>query len=327
MRITLLSLGVVLGCCSWASAAIPKAQVNPSRILIGNSSTQGGKSGQALALMDVRHSASKSGKMERVVLDFGSSDLKDAKGLVGYYHAELQQNPARLVLELPQTYASRLPEKEILKRLQKSNYVRSAQVGFDRNLQSLTMVFQLKQPVQARVARVTNPESTGKIVIDFAPDTPQARAALARRQQQQASRLRAAPEPGVRAAASRTAPGVGSRQRAPATAPANRIAAPAAQTTAAPAARTRTATPGAKATVVPAARKATADRAAASLREAPARQAPALKTAPVSNGFFDSAPVAPAKALPPKKNARQPEGLTDADRAAAESVLSPKANR
>lgn len=318
MRITLLSFGIVMGMMGAAMAAIPKAQVSPTRILIGNASTQGGKSGQALSLMDVRHSASKNGKMERVVLDFGSSDLKEAKGLVGYYHAELQENPARLVLELPQTYSSRLQEKEILKRLQKSNYVRSAQIGFDRNLQSLTMVFQLKQPVQARVARVTNPESSGKIVIDLAPDTPQARAALARRQQLQANRLRTA----APATARTTAPGVGSRTRTPAAAthPANRVAAPAARTsTAAPAARTSTAAPAARTSKpAPAARSAPNRKAATVTKPAPA---------PVSNGFFDSAPVAPAKALPPKKNASQKPGLTDADRAAAESIQSPKATR
>lgn len=208
MRAAILGLGIMMGMSSLAVAAIPKAQVAPTRILIGNSSTQGGKSGQALSLMDVRHSASKNGKMERLVLDFGSSDLKEAKGLVGYYHAELQENPARLVLELPQTYASRLPEKEILKRLQKSAYVRTAQIGFDRNLQSMTMVFQFKKPVQARVARVSNPESSGKIVIDLAADTPQARAniqkQLARRQQARLAAQAGRPANRLAAPATRT---------------------------------------------------------------------------------------------------------------------------
>lgn len=155
---------------SSAFAAIPKAQVTPARILNGAGVAMGGTSGPALALMDFRRSVSKKNNVERFVLDFGSADLKETKGLVGYYHAELQDNPSRFILELPQTFATRLPEKEILKRLQNSLYVRQAKVDFDRNLQSMTLIFQLKQNVQAKVVRVDNPATTGKIVIDFRPE-------------------------------------------------------------------------------------------------------------------------------------------------------------
>lgn len=305
MRAALWGIGIVFGWGVVAVAAIPKAQVSPTRILVGSGVAQGGKSGMALALMDFRHSASKNGKMERLVLDFGSADLKEAKGLVGYYHAELQENPSRLVLELPQTYASRLPEKEILKRLQKSNFVRGAQIGFDRNLQSMTMVFQFKGPVQARVARIASPDTTGKIVIDLAADNPQARAAR-RAGATAGARAGARREPAVStrgadaATARRTAPGAGSRADARTDGPAGRVAAPAGRAAAAPGTGSR-----------------------ANVRT----DGPADRVAAPS--FIDSAPVAPPAAHKPapRKAGRPADGLTDADRAAAASVQSPGANR
>lgn len=211
---------VVLPVAWPALAAIPRAQVTPVRILNGEGVAMGGSSGQSLSLMDFRRSSSKKNNQERFVLDFGGADLKEAKGLVGYYHVELQDNPARLILELPQTFASRLSEKDILKRLQDSRYVRQALVQFDRNLQSLTLVFQLKQPVQIRVARVANPESTGKLVIDLLPENKMAK----RRElmQQKQARLRQKNKANVNSSASvprasglAKAPAKDSRPRAP----------------------------------------------------------------------------------------------------------------
>jgi hypothetical protein len=187
---TLLIAGGVWVAAVSSQAAIPKANVTPARILHSSGVAMGGKAGGALSLMDFRRSTSPKSKMERFVLDFGGADMKEAKGLVGYYHAELQENPSRLVLELPQTFASLLPEKEILKRLEKSLYVKRAQIGFDRNLQSMTLIFELKRPVQARVARVDNPETSGKIVIDLLPENPAAKRRAQERERQAALRAR-----------------------------------------------------------------------------------------------------------------------------------------
>lgn len=276
---------------SGAVAAVPKAQVVPSRILHGEGMAQGGRSGIALSLMDVRHSRSKTGRMERLVLDFGSADLREAKGLVGYYHAELQENPARLILELPQTYASRLPEKEILKRLRKSAAIRSAQIDMDRNLQSMTMIFEFNSPMQARVSRVADPSTTGKIVIDLLPDSPQAR-------------RRAAPATRANAATSRGAgPRGADRAAAPRASEPRRLASPA---TSAP--------------------KAAEVRRAPAKAEARRAMTPARDAAP---SFIDSAPIR-TKSASPAKSRRAPagaDGLTDADRAAAASVESPGASR
>lgn len=166
VTITCLLLSVAV------AAALPKAGALPRPILNRSGVLMGGQAGENLALLDLRRSDSKTKKMERIVLEFGSADLKERKGLVGYYHAELQDQPARLVLDLPQTYASRLPEKEILNRLKNSLFIREAMIQFDRSSQSMSFVFHLKQPVQLRVSRVDNPEYLGKLVLDMAPEAP-----------------------------------------------------------------------------------------------------------------------------------------------------------
>lgn len=153
-----------------ATAAVQKPVLaKPNRILKSAGVVTGGESGPGLALMDFRRSSSPKNKLERIVLDFGAADMTEKKGLIGYYHAELQDNPARLILELPQTYTSRLDDKAIRQRLRDSLYVREAFVEFDRNLQSLTMVFQLREPVQLKVTPVRDPRAAGKIVLDFMP--------------------------------------------------------------------------------------------------------------------------------------------------------------
>lgn len=151
-------------------AAVPKAGLmKPVPILRGSGVTTGGESGTSLSLMDVRRSSSTKTKLERIVMDFGGSDMKPSKGFVGYYHAELQDNPARLILELPQTYTSRLPEKEIMSRLKDSMYIRKSSIQFDQSVQSMTMIFELSHPIQLKVTPVKNPNFSGKIVIDMMP--------------------------------------------------------------------------------------------------------------------------------------------------------------
>lgn len=167
-RLSLLAL-TLLTLSFRAAAAIPKVEVRPSPILKGAGVVMGGKAGPVLALMDIRRSESKKSKTERLVLDFGSGNLKPVNGQVGYYHAELQTQPARLILELPQTMGSALSEEQILSRFKKSLYVEKALVQFDRNLQSMTMVLQLKKAIQVRVTPVKNAKAPGKLVVDMMP--------------------------------------------------------------------------------------------------------------------------------------------------------------
>lgn len=161
------ALGLLLS--SVAYSAIPKTYVQPSPIIKGRGSMAGGEAGQMLGLVDLRHSSSKKNKAERLVLDFGRSDLKPLHGVVGYYHAELSTNPPRLVLELPLTIGSNVTEEQINRRIQGSLHIKKATMSFDRTAQSTILVFQLRSPVELRVSRAQNPKAPGKLALDFMP--------------------------------------------------------------------------------------------------------------------------------------------------------------
>lgn len=166
--LTALAL-MVLGTANTVQAAVPKAEFKPAPILKGEGVLMGGKAGPTLALMDLRRSASAKLKKERVVMDFGGGNLKPANGLVGFFHAELQKKPSRLILELPQTYGSSLSEAQIQSRFKDSLYVKKAMVQFDRNLQSMTMVLELKSPMQVKVSPIRSRKGPGKLVVDIKP--------------------------------------------------------------------------------------------------------------------------------------------------------------
>lgn len=148
-------------------AAVKKATITPSRILRGSGSLTGGQAGQPLGLLDIKNTVSK--KAERIALQFGRADLQPLNGVVGYYHVELSKNPPRLAIELPLTMGSKLDEKDVLRKLEKSKHVKKAMMSFDRVSQSTNLILQLKSPVMVRLTRVENPKAPGQLVVDLMP--------------------------------------------------------------------------------------------------------------------------------------------------------------
>lgn len=154
-----------------ASAAIQKPSFKPSPILKGSGTATGGQAGQALGLMDVHHFNQPKSSAERVILDFGRADLKPLNGVVGYYHVELQQSPARLAVELPLTLGSKVSEKDVIQKLSRSRNIKKVMMTFDRTSQSTNLLLQFKVPMMVRVSRVENPKHPGQMVVDLMPVT------------------------------------------------------------------------------------------------------------------------------------------------------------
>lgn len=161
--------GLVLG-------AVQRPNLKPSSILRGAGIATGGQAGQTLGLMDIRHTNQAKSSAERIILDFGKSNLQPLNGVVGYYHAELQQSPPRLAVELPLTLGSKVSETEVLKRLSKSRSIKRALITFDRTSQSTNLVLQFKKPMMVRLSQVQSPKAPGKLIVDLMPLEAQTKA-------------------------------------------------------------------------------------------------------------------------------------------------------
>lgn len=153
---------------SQVHAALPaKKTAAPAKILVGEGVSIGGLAGSGFTLLDVRQTLDAKKKMERVVIDIGDLQGAPMKGLPGYYHAQLQKNPNRLVLDFSQMPNSRLDEMALSSRFRKSLAVRSSELSFDPLEKSTSMILNLKPGTKARVYQVAGNKSTSKVVIDL----------------------------------------------------------------------------------------------------------------------------------------------------------------
>ncbi|WP_413577256.1 hypothetical protein ACLVWU_03180 [Bdellovibrio sp. HCB290] len=151
-----------------ASAAIPSKKVQPGpKILSGKGELFGGIAGSGFTLLDVRRTGDKSKKVERVVFDVGDKNGQKIKGWPGYFHAELKNNPQRLILSFSQMPASLVNEVALNYRLKSSFAVKKTALSMDPLDSSLNLTMDLKPNTKVRVYQVAGKKTTSKVVVDL----------------------------------------------------------------------------------------------------------------------------------------------------------------
>lgn len=125
----------------------------------------GGTAGLGFSLLDVRSTKTKN--KERVVLDIGGLKGSNLKGKPGYFHAQVLENPHRLVIDFAQMPASKIDVKALNKRLSNSLGVKTAQMSLDPVDQTLSLVFELKNRPGVKVYQVPGQKTTSKVVVDL----------------------------------------------------------------------------------------------------------------------------------------------------------------
>ncbi|MNJ99745.1 hypothetical protein D3C87_175260 [compost metagenome] len=152
-----------------AHAAVPAKKTKPqvNKILKGDSVVIGGLAGSGFTLMDVRKTSDAKKKIERIVIDVGDNRGMPMKGLPGYYHAEMQKNPHRLVLDFAQMPNTRIDEMAISNRLKSSMAVKRSAMSLDPIENTLNLTLDLKPNTRARVYQVAGSKTTSKVVIDL----------------------------------------------------------------------------------------------------------------------------------------------------------------
>lgn len=163
-----LSLAIAFSLISApAFAAIPKkaAAPAPQKILSGNAAVTGGLAGLGFSLKNL--TVTKIGGRERVVIDIADLGGGVLKGYPGYYHAELQKDPQRLVLDFSQMPNVFLDEKTINQRLRSSQHVAKSSVLIDPTDQTLSLILDLKKSTKAQVFQVKGNKGTSRVVVDL----------------------------------------------------------------------------------------------------------------------------------------------------------------
>lgn len=163
-------LAIVLGALiapHFTFAAIPpkSAPAKPQRILANRAAVSGGVAGKGFSIRDVTLASTP--KKDRVVIDIGDLEGKPLRGMPGYYHAELQSNPPRLILDFSQTPSALIEEAALRNKLKKSNRIANAKMLLDPTDQTLSLILDLKKGTKAQVFQVKGEKGPGRVVVDL----------------------------------------------------------------------------------------------------------------------------------------------------------------
>lgn len=111
---------------------------------------RGGQAGAGFSLRGIGRMTAKNAQFERLKIEIGNAAMNPLKGSVGYYHAELQSKPPRLVINFSQTLNSRFENREILKIIKGSKIIKKSDLFFDPVGQNLTLHLELYRPASVR---------------------------------------------------------------------------------------------------------------------------------------------------------------------------------
>lgn len=149
-------------------AAVPKKINNAGpKILSGQGELYGGLAGSGFTLMDIRKTADKGKRVERIVFDVGDQNGGKIKGWPGYFHAELKNKPQRLILTFSQMPNSLVNDVALNHRLKDSLAIKKTALSLDPVDSSLNLTMDLKQNTKVRVYQVAGKKTTSKVVIDL----------------------------------------------------------------------------------------------------------------------------------------------------------------
>lgn len=129
----------------------------------------GGRVGKGYTLLALRRSFEKETETERVVLDIGDINGKPVLGEIGYFHASIERNPARVVLDLAQVTRSGVDQDKLLKIFKNSPLVKSAEITYDPEDSATNLVLNFKYKTKVEVFQLNSPDAPGRIVIDMKP--------------------------------------------------------------------------------------------------------------------------------------------------------------
>ena len=172
---SLLLLGLAFACATSFAASraqnslFSNAALKKQGRYMSDGVVLGGKISDGFTLLNVRSGLSKKSKMERVVLDIGDLLGKPAKNEVAYHHINVDARRGQLVIELNQVARSGVDQARLKSIFAKSPYVASADISFDPEDLTTSLVLKLKRKTKVEVFNLVSPAQPSRIVIDMLP--------------------------------------------------------------------------------------------------------------------------------------------------------------
>jgi hypothetical protein len=147
---------------SFAHAAVPQATKNALRnsaILRGSGAIHGGLAGTGFSLMGVKSNVAKSQKLERLTVALGDANFRPYHGSPGYFHIENSVGSKRVIINFSQMLNSKIDSKAFAQSFKQSPFVKKAEMVFEPQTQTTSLVLELKKPASLRAIPVAG---TGK---------------------------------------------------------------------------------------------------------------------------------------------------------------------
>ncbi len=127
----------------------------------------GGQAGAGFSLLNLQKIQAKNGKAERLIFEVGTKDGRALLGLPGYFNAQNQVRPNRIVIDFSQMMQSRIDESFIRGILKDSNFVKAVKVTSDPQDKTLSLTLDLNTTVKIKTVQVAGKKQTSKVVLDI----------------------------------------------------------------------------------------------------------------------------------------------------------------
>ncbi len=170
-------LAIVVGFGTLSEAAIKKnssLKFNKLDAFAGTGIFQGGESGRAYSLLDIKRQPSKNkgAAVERFSLLYGDEVGRRILGKTGYFHISLEKNPDRLVIDLSQVQKTAIDEKQLAAIFKNSELISGTQMTMDPEDLSTNITLYLRDQVRARVKTNTDSKKPGQVYVDIIKRNP-----------------------------------------------------------------------------------------------------------------------------------------------------------
>lgn len=149
-------------------AATSVAHQSPGAILRAAGSIHGGEAREVVSLLKVRRLTSKNKKLERIEFALGNAGQQPLEGKPGYFNLELRPGQKQIVIGFAQTLNARFEERDLRKVFAASPYVKSTQMYFEPETQSMNFILNLNKPASVRVIPMMGGKKrTARVVLDL----------------------------------------------------------------------------------------------------------------------------------------------------------------
>jgi hypothetical protein len=152
---------------SFTHAALPPKKTSTLESFQTVQRQIGGQAGAGFSLLNLQKIQAKNGNAERLIFEVGTKEGQALKGLPGYYNAQNQVRPNRIVLDFSQMFESKVNERFIKGILKDSKLVRDVKVTSDPLDKTLSMTLDLNSTVKMKTVQVAGKKQTAKIVVDI----------------------------------------------------------------------------------------------------------------------------------------------------------------